>query len=380
MKPVPAMARRVEVSTHGGDPYHANFVLVKQKFSVDARSSQLAVDVKRALAACFTMLWPHDRIERCARSTPSTAGAVLRVIREGARLPVPSWRADRPGALHGGAAGRRAAQARARSYEAGGQNSTGGRPPTLAFNDGGAWCWRPTSARPTRAWRSPTSAARRWPRSSPTSTSASGPDAVLDWCTSASAELLDEVGRPTSRGARHRDRRPGPVAFRSGEPVNPPIMPGWDGFSIPDWFAGRYDAPVLVDNDVNIMALGEHWTHWRDAAPALHQGRNRHRLRHRRGGAHPPRRRGRGRRHRPHPPRRPDDVVCRCGNVGCLEAVSGGGAPARGSQRRRHRGEHQPRRRAPRQGRDPARPGWSARPAATSARCWPGASTSSTPR
>ena len=47
------------------------------------------------------------------------------------------------------------------------------------------------------------------------------------------------------------------------------MMPGWDGFSIPGWFARHYDAPVLVDNDVNIMALGEHWTHWRDTEHLL---------------------------------------------------------------------------------------------------------------
>ena len=35
--------------------------------------------------------------------------------------------------------------------------------------------------------------------------------------------------------------------------MNPPIMPGWDGFAIPAWFGQLYDAPVLVDNDVNIM-------------------------------------------------------------------------------------------------------------------------------
>ena len=59
---------------------------------------------------------------------------------------------------------------------------------------------------------------------------------------------------------------PAPVAFSRGEPVAPPMMPGWDGFSIPGWFSRYYDAPVLVDNDVNIMALGEHWTHWRDSS------------------------------------------------------------------------------------------------------------------
>ena len=50
---------------------------------------------------------------------------------------------------------------------------------------------------------------------------------------------------------------PGPVEFDTGTPVSPPIMPGWDGFDVRSFFAARYDAPVWVDNDVNVMALGE---------------------------------------------------------------------------------------------------------------------------
>ncbi|SMB80681.1 ROK family protein [Deinococcus hopiensis] len=52
---------------------------------------------------------------------------------------------------------------------------------------------------------------------------------------------------------------PGPVEFQSGLPVNPPIMPGWEGFSIRDDLAEMLDAPVYVDNDVNIAALAELW-------------------------------------------------------------------------------------------------------------------------
>jgi glucokinase-like ROK family protein len=52
---------------------------------------------------------------------------------------------------------------------------------------------------------------------------------------------------------------PGPVEQASGLLTAPPIMPGWDRFPIRDVFAGEYAAPVFVDNDVNIMALGEHW-------------------------------------------------------------------------------------------------------------------------
>ena len=52
---------------------------------------------------------------------------------------------------------------------------------------------------------------------------------------------------------------PGPVDFESGQLVNPPLMPDWGGFSIRDYLREDYAAPVFVDNDVNLMALGELW-------------------------------------------------------------------------------------------------------------------------
>lgn len=52
---------------------------------------------------------------------------------------------------------------------------------------------------------------------------------------------------------------PGPVDFASGQLVNPPLMPDWDSFSIPDFLRQDYDVPIFVDNDVNLMALGELW-------------------------------------------------------------------------------------------------------------------------
>ena len=41
-------------------------------------------------------------------------------------------------------------------------------------------------------------------------------------------------------------------------------MPGWDRFDVPGWFRNSFDVPVLVDNDVNIMALGEREFAWPD--------------------------------------------------------------------------------------------------------------------
>ncbi|MGM1016903.1 MAG: ROK family protein [Actinomycetota bacterium] len=55
---------------------------------------------------------------------------------------------------------------------------------------------------------------------------------------------------------------PGPVEHSTGRPTNPPIMPGWDRFDVPGYVQRTFDVPVLVDNDVNILALGEQATSW----------------------------------------------------------------------------------------------------------------------
>lgn len=52
---------------------------------------------------------------------------------------------------------------------------------------------------------------------------------------------------------------PGPVEFGSGLLVAPPIMPGWEGFSIREYLREDYRAPAFIDNDVNVMAMGELW-------------------------------------------------------------------------------------------------------------------------
>jgi predicted NBD/HSP70 family sugar kinase len=106
-------------------------------------------------------------------------------------------------------------------------------------------------------------------------------------------------------------------------------MPGWDGYGVAAHLRARYGAPVLVDNDVNIMALGEYWSRWRDTQHLLfvkvgtgigcgvitdgriHRGAQ--------GAA--------GDIGHIHVPDH-DDVICRCGNLGCLEAIAGGGAMA----------------------------------------------------
>lgn len=91
---------------------------------------------------------------------------------------------------------------------------------------------------------------------------ADGPDNLLDVILADGATLLETpaaVGIPLlgiGIGV------PGPVEHSTGRPTNPPIMPGWDRFDVPGYVQRTFDVPVLVDNDVNILALGEHATMW----------------------------------------------------------------------------------------------------------------------
>lgn len=91
-----------------------------------------------------------------------------------------------------------------------------------------------------------------------------GPEPVLDWAIDTARRLLKRSGRPAGDLVGVGVGLPGPVEHSTGKPTNPPIMPGWDRFDVPGYIRRRLDVPVLVDNDVNVLALGEHATAWSD--------------------------------------------------------------------------------------------------------------------
>jgi glucokinase-like ROK family protein len=86
-----------------------------------------------------------------------------------------------------------------------------------------------------------------------------GPGVVLARVRDLMRELLAGCGMPTKRVIGVGMGVPGPVDFASAQLVNPPLMPEWDSFSIRDYLGEAFTAPVFVDNDVNLMALGELW-------------------------------------------------------------------------------------------------------------------------
>lgn len=124
---------------------------------------------------------------------------------------------------------------------------------------------------------------------------------------------------------------PGPVEFTTGTPVAPPIMPGWDGYDVRGHFSNRFDCPTWVDNDVNVMALGE----LRDGLARGHEDIFYVKV----GSGIGAGLVSKGTLHRGAQGCAGDighiatlgasEVVCRCGQVGCLEAVAGGAALAR---------------------------------------------------
>jgi len=87
----------------------------------------------------------------------------------------------------------------------------------------------------------------------------SGPGVVLARVRALMRQLLTQCGRKPAQVVGIGMGLPGPVDFANGMLVNPPLMPQWDGFSIRDYLREDYSAPVFVDNDVNLMALGELW-------------------------------------------------------------------------------------------------------------------------
>ncbi|MCX7520750.1 ROK family protein [Microbacterium sp. STN6] len=98
---------------------------------------------------------------------------------------------------------------------------------------------------------------------------ADGPEPVLDWAIRAARTLLERTSRPAADLVGIGIGLPGPVEHSTGMPTNPPIMPGWDRFDVPGYVRPRLGAPVLVDNDVNLLALGEHATAWREHSDLL---------------------------------------------------------------------------------------------------------------
>ena len=158
---------------------------------------------------------------------------------------------------------------------------------------------------------------------------AAGPEVNLALVRERMPAVLAAAGRTEADVVAVTVGVPGPVQSSPPRVVAPPIMTGWDGVVVPDALALELPVPVLVGNDVNLLALGEHRARYADeehilvvkvgtgvgsgiiVARRLHQGAE--------GAAGDI----------GHIPVPGIEEQCVCGRTGCVEAMAGGWAIAR---------------------------------------------------
>ncbi|MDX6244357.1 MAG: hypothetical protein QOE76_2080 [Frankiales bacterium] len=157
-----------------------------------------------------------------------------------------------------------------------------------------------------------------------------GPEILLDKITAIIRDMLAQPELAESTVAGLGLGLPAPVDYDAGRVMGWSVMSGWEDFDIRGHLRQTWQVPILIDNDVNLMTLAEHRRYWPNerhlfyikAGTGIGSGmiidgainRGAQGAAGDIGHAHIA---GFG------------DPLCRCGNLGCLEALAGGWALAR---------------------------------------------------
>ena len=165
-----------------------------------------------------------------------------------------------------------------------------------------------------------------------------GPTPVLERVGDELERLLEQAERTSDAVRGTALALPGPVEASAGWLVRPPGLPGWSEVPVRPQLTRRWPVPASVDNDVNAMAVAEHRAAGLDETTdvllvkvstgigaGLVLGGRIHR-----GAVGAAGDIGHTAVHDA------DGIVCRCGNVGCLEAVASGSAVVRQLASRGH--------------------------------------------
>ena len=155
----------------------------------------------------------------------------------------------------------------------------------------------------------------------------SGPDRVLAWIADTADDLRAEHAAPGQDLRGIGIGLPGPVDSTTGRMVSPSRMPGWNGLDVAAELRARTGLTVAVDNDANLMALGEYDASGSSegqlvfvkAGSSIGCGIVAF------GGVYRGHHGMAGDISHVTVPGAPD-VLCSCGRVGCLDAVAGGAA------------------------------------------------------
>jgi predicted NBD/HSP70 family sugar kinase len=162
-----------------------------------------------------------------------------------------------------------------------------------------------------------------------------GPDELMPRVVERLTALLEEAGSTAGDIRAVGLSIPGTVDFAVRASLDSPIMSGWDGVELTPYLRPLTPAPIFVDNDANVMALSErrgHLERYRDlllvkastgiGVGIVSQGEL---VRGALGAAgeigHTKSPAAQG-------------VTCRCGDIGCVEAVAGGWALVQAMQER----------------------------------------------
>lgn len=154
-----------------------------------------------------------------------------------------------------------------------------------------------------------------------------GPQVLMPVVAGHLARMLEELGREGADVRGVGVSVPGTVDAARAMSIDSPVMAGWDGVALSPYLREVTGAPVVLDNDTNVLAFSERDGHLRDLDDALvlkastglglgivADGRL---VRGHRGAAgelgHVKVTSAAG-------------LRCRCGDTGCLEAVAGGWA------------------------------------------------------
>jgi glucokinase-like ROK family protein len=85
-----------------------------------------------------------------------------------------------------------------------------------------------------------------------------GPAALLKRIIAIGRDLIGRRGIAAEQVTAVGLGVPGPVEFASGRLISPPLMPEWDRYPLPETIRAAFpNSRVIVDNDANVMALGE---------------------------------------------------------------------------------------------------------------------------
>jgi predicted NBD/HSP70 family sugar kinase len=166
----------------------------------------------------------------------------------------------------------------------------------------------------------------------------SGPENVISLVEQQTRQALQELGLPIGAVRSCAIGVPGPIDFHERKVTGPPAMPGWDDVPLAPLVANWLPVPVVIDNEVNAMAIGDYDAKWRRenlhdllfvkhgtgigcgiiAGGAIYRGRD--------GTA--------GEIGHSFVSGVEEQTMCSCGNWNCLQVVASGGALVRQMQQR----------------------------------------------